>query len=184
MLLSCSLHGEIEISSIYSCSSAGIVINKRLKITSDLGVFLVLQDTYVIKYAVNINIRHHQHYILRYSLLRGTMVSRVVCCVSYCVSASQEHHFRRYSLRWLVPFVVLDEVGLHGALDALAVLVRGRRRRGGGLELVGEAVRAYPADEAVLQLVDVLGRLLHHFDLRGKFHTSQMVPTEALNLKM
>ena len=33
----------------------------------------------MIKYAVNINIRHHRHYILRYSLLRGTMVSRVVC---------------------------------------------------------------------------------------------------------
>ena len=103
--------------------------------------------------------------------------------VSYCVSPSQEHTYRCYSHRWLVPLVVLDEVGLHGALDALAVLVRGRRWRG-GLELVGESVRAYPADEAVLQLVDVLGRLLHHFDLRGKFHMSQMVPTEALNLKM
>ena len=59
-----------------------------------------------------------------------------------------------------------------------------RRRRGRRLELVGEAVGAYPADEAVLQLVDVLGRLLHHLDLRGKFATSQMVPTETLNLMM
>ena len=84
---------------------------------------------------------------------------------------------RRRHLGRLVPLVVLDEVGLHGALDALAVLVavaggarrrrRGRRRRG-RLELVGEAVGAYPADEAVLQLVDVLGRLLHHLHLHGK----------------
>ena len=82
---------------------------------------------------------------------------------------------RRHHLGRLVPLVVLDEVGLHGALDALAVLVavaggarRRRRRRRRRLELVGEAVGAYPADEAVLQLVDVLGRLLHHLHLHGK----------------
>ena len=88
----------------------------------------------------------------------------------YCVSPSVpgtpfrsiDHH-RCYSLRWLVPLVVLDEVRLHGALDALAVLVAVDGV--GRLELVGESVGAYPADEAVLQLVDVLGRLLHHLHL-------------------